>query len=354
MTQLDIARLANVSQATVSRVLSGDDRVEIELRDRVVQVIQEHNYQPDVRARSLRLKRTGLIGLVIKRPHGGLTDDPFFAALTAGIMDHLCGKPYHLCVDVVTDEIAQGGIYDEMLRTRRVDGLILVEAEALDERITRLQNDKFPFVMIGDPKNDDIASVDNDNVHCGEIATRHLIKQGYRRIGILGGPRRINFSNDRIEGYTNAMSAAGLNPLVWHSDFGFEAARKTALEIFDGPHRPDAMVVLDDFMTFGVVTAARARYIKVPDHLGLVSFNNTSLCQLLEEGLTSVDLGMARMVELAVKKLLEIIEEGEATEPKRQIVPAQIIQRGSCNRPVVPPSLEASPPESVLAVGGQR
>ncbi len=344
VTQLDIARLANVSQATVSRVLSGDDRVEPELRDRVVQVIHEHNYQPDVRARSLRMKRTGLIGLVIKRPYGGLTDDPFFAALTAGIMDHLCGRPYHLCVDVVTDEIAQGGIYDEMLRTRRVDGLILVEAEALDERITRLQSDKFPFVMIGDPKNDGISSVDNDNVHAGEIATKHLIKQGYRSVGILGGPRWINFSNDRIEGYHRAISATGQSPLIWHSDFGFESARKAALEIFDGPDRPDAMVVLDDFMTFGVVTAARARFLKVPDHLGLVSFNNTSLCQLLEEGLTSVDLGIDHMVDLAVQKLLEIIENEDTSEPSRQIVSCQLVQRGSCNRPFPAP----------LVAGGKR
>jgi DNA-binding LacI/PurR family transcriptional regulator len=331
VTQLDIAKLANVSQATVSRVLSGDDRVEIDLRDRVLEVIREHNYQPDVRARSLRLRRTGLIGLVLKRPHGGLADDPFFAALTAGIMDHLTGRPYHLCVDVVTDDISQEGVYDEMLRTRRVDGLILVEAEAMDDRINRLQRDKFPFVVIGDPKNDEIVSVDNDNVLTGELATQHLIDKGYRRIGILGGPLRINFSDDRIDGYCRAMAAAGLKPLVWHSEFGFDAARNKALEIFDGPHRPDAMVVLDDFMAFGVVTAARQRFIKVPDHLGLVSFNDSSLCQLLELGLTSVNLGIDRMVEIAVRKLLQIIEEGEAAAPRRYIVETKLVERGSSN-----------------------
>jgi DNA-binding LacI/PurR family transcriptional regulator len=332
VTQLDIAKLANVSQATVSRVLSGDDRVELELRDRVLDVIQKHNYQPDVRAQSLRLKRTGLIGLVLKRPHGGLAEDPFFAALTAGIMDFLAGRPYHLCVDVVTDQMSQQGIYDEMLRTRRVDGLILVEPEARDDRIEKLQKDHFPFVLIGDPKHPNIASVDNDNLHAGEMATQHLIDQGYRTVGILGGPKQVNFSDDRIAGYMQAVSRASMRPLVWHSEFGFDHARDTALAIFDGPERPDALVVLDDFMAFGVVTAARQRYLRVPEHLGLVSFNNSSLCQLLDAGLSSVDLGIEQMVERAVSKLLAIIETKDPDGPIREIVRTDLVIRGSSQR----------------------
>ena len=333
VTQIDIAKLAKVSQATVSRVLAGDDRVESNIRDRVMAVIRAHNYQPDVRARSLRLRRTGLIGLVLKRPHGGLADDPFFAVLTAGIMDYLCGKPYHLCVDVVTDEESQCGVYDEMLRTRRVDGLVLVEPEAADERIHLLQQDKFPFVLIGNPNNDGIYSVDNDNVHAGEMATQHLIRNGYRRLGFLAGPRFITVSDDRIAGYRRAMSAAGLEPLVWHSNFGFEAARETAMNMLD-QERPDALVVLDDFMACGVLRAARQLYMKVPDQLGLVSFNDSSLCDLLDVGLTSISLGMDQVVHTAVHKLLQLLDQNEAEVQVRDIVTCELKIRGSSLRPL--------------------
>src|SRR5471030_1515795 len=264
VTQLDIARYAKVSQATVSRVLSGDDKVEPVIRGRVLDVIRLHNYQPDVRARSLRLRRTGLIGLVLKRPQGGLSDDPFFAALTAGIMDFLCGKPYHLCVDVVTDDASQEGIYDEMLRTRRVDGLILVEPEASDERIHLLQRDKFPFVLIGNPKNEDIYSVDNDNVHAGQLATKHLVDNGYKRIAFLAGPEHITVSDDRIQGYIRAMQDAELEQIICHSKFGFEAARFSAVDLL-ATRRPDAIVVLDDFMACGVVLASRQLNYKIPE-----------------------------------------------------------------------------------------
>lgn len=329
VTQLDIAKHANVSQATVSRVLSGDEKVEEALRDRVLAVIRKHNYQPDVRARSLRLRRTGLIGLVLKRPHGGLADDPFFAALIAGIMDDLCGKPYHLCVDVVTDDASQEGIYDEMLRTRRVDGLILVESKAIDERIARLQQDKFPFVLIGNPQSDHIFSVDNDNVKGGEMATRHLIEQGYRRIGMLAGPRGLTVSEDRKEGYCRAMADAGLRGRVWYSAFGAEAARYEAIGILSQADRPDALVVLDDFMAFGVVLGARSLGIQVPESLALVGFGDSTLCNLLNGGLTSINLGIDGIVRRAVQKLLNIIEDTAEGEPVREIVDCQLIVRGS-------------------------
>lgn len=329
VTQLDIARLSSVSQATVSRVLAGDDRVDEAIRVRVLEVMRQQNYQPDVRARSLRLRRTGLIGLVLKRPHGGLADDPFFAALIAGIVDELAGRPYHLCVDMVSDDESQSGVYDEMLRTRRVDGLILVESEAVDDRIALLQRDEFPFVVIGNPHNQGIASVDNDNVHAGEIATRHLIESGYRRIGFLGGPSGVTVSDDRLEGYSRAVSEVGQLVRVWHAAFGFERARQASMDILASKEQPDALVVLDDFMAFGVVLAAREFGMRIPEDLGLISFNDSSLCRLVDGGLSSVSLGIDRIVRSAVNKLLQIIDGENTQATVRDIVPCALVARGS-------------------------
>jgi DNA-binding LacI/PurR family transcriptional regulator len=329
VTQFDIAKFARVSQATVSRVLSGDDRVETAIRDRVLETMREHNYRPDMRARSLRLRRTGLIGLVVKRPHGGLADDPFFASLTSGIIDALSDTPYHLCLDMVTDEEAQEGIYDEMLRTRRVDGLILVEPRAEDERIGLLERDRFPFVIIGNPNNPRIASIDNDNVHAGAVATKHLLSRGYQDVGFLGGPANVAVSDDRIQGYCDTIIEGGGTPRVWHSDFGLEAAREAADRIFRNERRPDAFVVLDDFMANGVLLAARSHHLAVPDDLGIIGFNDSILCRLVDGGLSSVSLNIDLMVRRAVTKLLEMIELGEPQEPIREIVPSALSVRGS-------------------------
>lgn len=333
VTQQDIARIANVSQATVSRVVSGDDKVELTIRDRVVEVMTRHNYAPDVRARSLRNRRTGLIGLVVNRPAGNVGDDPFFSHLTAEIINYLSGEPYHLCLDMVSSDVGQDAIYDEMLRTRRVDGLILVESEARDHRIHRLQEDNFPFVLIGNPlASVDIHSVDNDNVFAAEMATKHLVDAGYKRVGIIGGRKGVTVSDDRIAGYHHGIAGHQDDCLVWHSDFGSDAARNTALGVLNGPNRPDALVVLDDLMGLGVVLAARAHGLRIPRDLGLVSFNDTNLCDLLESGLSSVSLNIKQMVTTACERLLRIIEHRPTPTPRRVIVPCELKVRGSSLR----------------------
>lgn len=336
VTQQDIAKLANVSQATVSRVLSGDARVETEIKDRVLAVIRDTNYQPDVRARSLRSKRTGLIGLVVKRPSGGLNDDPFFANLIAQIMDYLAGRPYHLCVDMVSSATSQEAIYDELLRTRRVDGLILVESEARDERIQRLQDDEFPFVLIGNPLaangHSNLWSVDNDNVLAGQLATEHLLANGYQRVGFLSGPRGLTVSEDRLTGYRDALEGTQNPELVWYSDFGHEAARVAAMRLLTSDRKPDALVVLDDFMAMGVVMAARELGIAIPRDLGLVSFNDSTICDLMEHGLTSVSLNIPQIVRSACGRLLKIIEGKQIFGSRRMIVPCELQVRGSSQR----------------------
>jgi DNA-binding LacI/PurR family transcriptional regulator len=333
VTQQDIARIANVSQATVSRVLSGDEKVEPSIRDRVLEAMRSHNYQPDVRARSLRNSRAGLIGLVVNRPHGGLNDDPFFASLTAHIIDYLQDKPYHLCLEMAAGESREHAIYDEMLRTRRVDGLILVESEARDSRIERLQQDRFPFILLGNPlPTGEVHSVDNDNVHAAELATVHLLDSGYKRVGILGARSGVTVSDDRITGYQRAIRGRQEDHLIWHADFGSTAARVAACEILSLPNRPDALVVLDDFMAMGVVLAARHCDLKVPQDLGLVSFNNSRVCDLIDGGLSSVSLNIDEIVKVACDRLLRIIEHRPMTGPRRLIVPTELKVRGSSVR----------------------
>ncbi len=332
VTQQDIAKFARVSQATVSRVLAGDDRVEPEIRQKVIEAIEEHNYRPDVRARNLRKQSAGLIGLAIKRPQGGLDGDPFYASLISQLLDGLSETHTHLCLETVPDGDRQFQVYDEMLRTRRVDGLILVESEANDERLELLQRDRFPFVLIGNPMGQSVWSVDNDNVYAGQIATQHLLESGYRSIGFIAGRQGLTVSDDRIEGHRRIMRQYEVEPNIWYSDFGLEASKETALEALTSKDRPEALVVLDDFMALGVIMAARNLGLKIPQDLGIVSFNDSYVCQLLENGLSSVSLDIPRLVETALNRLMNMIDGEDVDQPSRTIVPCFLQVRGSSMR----------------------
>lgn len=332
VTQQDIAKYAQVSQATVSRVLAGDERVEPDIRTKVLNAIERHNYRPDVRAQSLRSKSTGLIGLAVKRPHGGLDGDPFYTSLISEILDCLQETDYHLCIETVPNGGRQFLAYDEMLRTRRVDGLILVESEADDERLSLLQRDKFPFVLIGNPLELKVWSVDNDNEYAGQIATEHLFASGYRKVGFIAGRKGVTVSDDRVQGYKRIANQYEAQSMIWHSDFGLEAACSTALEALSTNESPDALVVLDDFMAMGVVLAARKLGKRVPQDLGIVSFNDSSACLLIEGGLSSVSLDIPRLVATTMSTLLNAIDESNDNEPTRQIIPCFLQVRGSSIR----------------------
>lgn len=331
-TQEDIARLAQVSQATVSRVLSGDERVVPEIRAKVERAVEEAKYRPDARARSLRNRTTGMIGLAIRRPPGGLSGDPFYTSLISEILDNLAGTGYRLALHTVPAQEPHWPVYDELLRSRTVDGLVLVESEADDERLRNLHEDHFPFVLIGNPLGMEVASVDNDNVKAGFLATSHLIENGFQKVAMLAGRPGITVSDDRIEGYLQAIGQHGMPPNVWHSDFGPQAAYEVSLEALSHGDHVDGIVVLDDFLALGVVNAARSLGRTIPHDLGLVSFNDTPLCSVLAGGLTSVSLNMPELIQSAIGTLLPAARRQEAPAPGRVIVPAHLVARGSSVR----------------------
>ena len=333
ITQRDIARLAKVSQSTVSRVLTGDETVDAETAASIRSIMAQHNYRPDGNAQALRSSRSGLIGLVVKRPQGGLQDDPFFAMLTSEIIDALAGSHYTLCLELAS-ESTQRSIYDELLRSRRVDGLLLVESAAHDERIHLLQRDRFPFVVIGNPASEagPVWSVDNDNPAAAAEATAHLVARGYRRIGFLAGPLGITVSQDRVRGYRQAIESAGLSAMVRECEFSLDSARRAATAMLQLPGRPDAILALDDLLATGVELAARDLGLAIPDALGLASFNDSKRCELIAGGLTSVNLNIPKLVRVACDLLLNLVEGNAEASPTRVIVSATLHTRVSSAR----------------------
>jgi DNA-binding LacI/PurR family transcriptional regulator len=332
VTQLDIARNAGVSQATVSRVLAGDKRVDADKRERVLLVMKQANYQPDVRAQSLRKKRTNLVGLVLRRNEGGVKDDPFFATLLTEITEVLSETAYHLCLDMAVDDDSHSRVYDEMLRSRRVDGLILVEPRMDDVRLARLQRDNFPFVVIGNPQGKFSHSVDNDNVLAARQACLHLLEQGYRDIGFLAGPAGLAVVEDRLIGYRMALAERRHEPRVWHAEFGPVAAREAARDILSRRDRPEALIVMDDFMATGVVDFCMAHGVRIPEDLGIVSFNDSVYANFLAGGLTSINMNFPTMVREAVAKLIRMVESTETVEPSRLVVSCELKARQSSRR----------------------
>ncbi|MGQ9487638.1 MAG: LacI family DNA-binding transcriptional regulator [Armatimonadota bacterium] len=332
LTQVQIAELSQVSQATVSRVLRGDPRVNEEMRQRVLEVIRQHGYVPDARAQSLRSQRTGMLGLVVHRSPKQLARDPFFSALIAAIVEFAGERGYHLCVDAARAEQSRRAIYEDLLRTRRVDGLVLVEPQTQDERMLRLLEEGFPFVLIGryEPT-DAVYSVDNDNVGAGHMATKHLIGKGHRRIAYISGPRGIFVCEDRHQGYRQALSEAGVPyvpELVAWGDFSEAHGYRSMNRLLGLPEPPTAVVAVDDLVAIGALRAAQERGIAVPQQVAVIGFNDSPFCQYVDPPLSSVAVDIRGLAHIATQVLIRLIEEREVPQ-RRHIVPCQLMERSS-------------------------
>lgn len=332
LKQVEIARLAGVSQATVSRVLKGDPQVNEAMRERVLAVVRELGYVPDARAQSLRSQRTRLLGLVVHRAPEALAGDPFFSALIASIIEQAGKHDYHLCVDTARTARSQRAIYEELLRTRRVDGLILVESEAHDRRIERLSSEGFPFVLIGryEPQ-DALYTVDNDNVGAAFMATDYLIRTGRRRIAYIGGPAGLTVTRDRLQGYKNALEAHGIPyqpALVTFAEFNERSAASAMAELLSQSPAPDAVLGLDDLIALGALREAKRQGIRVPDEIAFIGFNDSPLCRYVEPSLTSIAVDIPALARHATETLIALIE-GRAPETRRRIVPARLVKRES-------------------------
>ena len=332
LKQVEIARLAGVSQATVSRVLKGDPQVNAEMRERVLAVVQQLGYVPDARAQSLRSQRTRLLGLVIHRDPDALAGDPFFSALIAMIVAQAGRYDYHLCVDTARTARSQRAIYEELLRTRRVDGLILVESETHDRRIERLSHEGFPFVLIGRYEPEDaVCTVDNDNISAAHMATDYLLRMGRRRIAYIGGPVELTVTRDRLRGYRDALEAHGIgyNPhRVMFAEFNAHSAASATIDLLSQSPPPDAILALDDMLAIAAMRTAKQHGYRVPDDIAIVGFNDSPLCEYVEPRLTSIAVEIPLLARKATEMLIGLIE-GREPSPKRQIAPARLVKRDS-------------------------
>jgi DNA-binding LacI/PurR family transcriptional regulator len=283
----DVARHAGVSVATVSRVLNDIPVVRTEMRDRVREAISALGYRPSSTARSLSLGRSQAIGVVA----------PFFT--TPSVVERLRGVAQRtgahgyglMLFDVETPEQRAGAFHD-FARLDRVDGLLVISLPLLDDEVEALTRDGLPVVMV-DIGHPGVPHVVIDDEHGGELATEHLLARGHRRIGFVGDRRENPFgftsSEQRCRGFRRALRRAGVEAvpeLEVRGRHGREEARELARSLLDRDDRPTAIFAASDTQAVGVLEAAHALALRVPEDVAVIGFDDIEIAAPL--GLSTV------------------------------------------------------------------
>ena len=324
----EVARRAGVSVGTVSNVLSGAIPVSERLKKRVVDVIRELDYHPNDVARSLKLRRTKMLGMVV-------TDitNPFFPQMVRGAEDAAWKHNYILITFNTDEQLERERQVLSALRTRRVDGVLLVAAST-DGDLSHIEGtieSGIPVVAVDRAMTRiplDCLSV--DSVTGAQECVKHLIDGGRRRIGILTGPLNLKVARDRLEGYKQALAAAGLpydESLVRNGGFRLDKGYQVSLEMLKEA-RPTAVFTSNAVMALGLLRALNELRIDCPREVAVATFDDPPFADALRPGLTSVahpsyDLGY-KGVELLIRRIQE-----PSRRRTNQLLPTQLIIRES-------------------------
>ncbi|MFC4303956.1 LacI family DNA-binding transcriptional regulator [Cohnella boryungensis] len=332
VTIKDIARLAGVSPSTVSRVVSNHPRISEETSRKVKRIMDEQGYHPNVMAKSLVSKTTHTLGILLPRPAEELFRNDFFGEVLRGIVTQATRMGYDLLMTTATSEQDELGTISRLVRGRRVDGIVLLSSRRDDPLIAYLNEEQFPFVLIGrSESHPDILMVDNDNVRAAYDAASHLIAQGHERIGFVSGPNNLTLSHDRLRGYEQALAEASLPKRpewIVEGEFLQESGFRAMSLVMSLPERPTALVVIDDNVAFGVLRGLAELGYGVPDDICLVSFNNIPLSELASPPISSVDIGTYQLGYSAVQSLLHLLQ-GERIHHNPIVIPHRLIVRES-------------------------
>ncbi|MEM8862706.1 MAG: LacI family DNA-binding transcriptional regulator [Chloroflexota bacterium] len=325
----DVAKAAGVSVSTVSRVLNDKDDVSASTHEKVQKVIEELGYTSNLAARSMRSRKTNVIGLIMPD-----LEEPFPLEIMKGVNQAITEHDYDLIVytngDFRKNSSAQKERhYVSLLNNSIADGVIIVTPTT-----TTFATDA-PVVAV-DPNNEspDCPAVIAANRDGALQVMDYLTSLGHRRIGYIGGRRDLQSAIRREKGYLDGLKKAGIQvdpQLISDGDFTLESGVECGRKLLDLPNRPTAIFAANDQSAFGAIEAAESLGLRVPEDVSIVGFDNIPESKYAyAQGLTTVDQSVRQMGITAAEMLFDLIN-GKELENSMKKLPTQLIKRNSCS-----------------------
>jgi len=326
-----VAARAGVGRGTVSRVINGSPHVTDRTREAVLRAIDELGYVPNRAARALVTQRTDTVALLISESEERIFGEPFFAGIVRGISTAITASSRQLVLAMAQSTDGHTRL-EHYLTGQHVDGVLLLSLHGDDPLPDHLLARGLPVVLGGRPAGwSGGRYVDVDNRAGARSATEHLLSRGRRRIATIAGPRDMSAGLERLEGYRQALAAAGHDPAtaaVADGDFSEPSGVRAMRELLDKVPDLDAVFAASDPMAVGALTVLRERGRRVPGDVAVVGFDDSPVSQHTDPPLTSVHQPAERMgQEMATLLLAQM--EGRAGPDDSVILPTELVIRQS-------------------------
>ncbi|MBK5446989.1 MULTISPECIES: LacI family DNA-binding transcriptional regulator [unclassified Peribacillus] len=326
---VDVAKEANVSTATVSRVISKSGTVKSDTKERVLKAIELLNYQPNVLARQLRRMETKTILVVVPD-----ITNTFFSKVLRGIESVAMESGYQVLLGDALNNVDRESGYLNILQQKKADGMILLTAR-IDGQVVEDIAKQFPVVLACEyTEGFEIPTVSIDNISSARKATEHLINLDHKRIGFLSGPFNSVLGRDRLKGYNQAMAQHSLpilSTMVQEGDFSYESGFNLTLKLLANEVPPTAIFAANDEMAIGAIKAIKSKGLSVPGDISVVGFDDIKFASIFEPSLTTVAQPSFDIGRIAMELLIKIISKVNL-EKSQYILDDKLVVRESCKR----------------------
>lgn len=327
ITIKEVAKQANVSVATVSRVLNGRDRVSKETKEKVLKVVKELNYVPNTTAVSMITKQTQMLAVVVPD-----IENPFYTAVIKGAVSVARQEGYYVFVFSTNDNVKEESIFFESAQGRNVDGVILVGAhkeEAFYKSINK------PVVLVDRYiEESGLDGVVINNFRGAYDATTHFIENGHRNIAVIIGPQDFNDGTERYWGYEQALKDHNVEPVNeyykegdWTEKHGYEST----FELMNGSNPPSAILGANNMICQGAIKALRDLKLEIGKDISLIGFDENDIAEFVEPRVSVVKRPTHEMgvhaTEILIQKLSK--KESTSTVPKKVTLGCELLKFGS-------------------------
>lgn len=326
VTLADVAKIAQVSTATVSRVIADSPLISIDTKEKVQKIIDEMNYIPNSTAQSLTKNSTKIIGVVLNSHDIDPLSNNFFSEVLSCISDCLIQNKYYTLYIHANNEKEEKEYIKFLVGSRRVDGLIFLRAYNDESILEYLYNLNVPFSIIGTPNNTDkYIWVDNDNVKATYTMTKNLIDQGRENICFLGGPKDLKVTNYRYIGYKKALNEKSIKKeYVLESLFDVDRAYELIKKFLKENIQIEAIVTTDDILAIASLKACKD--LKKED-IKVTGFNNTYIRRFSNYKFSTVEINVDKLGKTACELLISKIENQKMNN-NHAVIEAYIIEEG--------------------------
>ncbi|MFC0300926.1 catabolite control protein A [Virgibacillus soli] len=327
ITIYDVAREANVSMATVSRVVNGNPNVKPSTRKKVLATIERLGYRPNAVARGLASKKTTTVGAIIPD-----ISSIFFAELARGIEDIATMYKYNIILSNSDENKEKELQLINTMLEKQVDGILFMGGNITEEHAKQFATSSVPVVLAATyDSTNKIPSVNIDYELAGYEATKHLLENGVKEIGFVSGEEQNTVNEMKYQGYVRALSEAGLEvdeELIVNGDYTYHSGIKAVEKLMRLSNKPAAIFATSDEMALGVIHGAQDMGYNVPDDIQVVGFDNTRLATMVRPMLTTVVQPMYDIGAVGMRLLTKLMNKEEIEETK-VILPHRIVERDS-------------------------